>query len=181
MFYAKNGDTSSTMMMIFFDSPAADKVTADGIKAINQVANEKCFVAGFSALMTDMQNLFAEEMPIYVAAAVVLAIVAMSVMMESWLLPVAIILNIGLAIVYNMGTNIFLGEISFITSSLAAILQLGVTMDYSVFLYDRYREELPNYADPGTPWPRRSRGLSCPSRQLPLTTVAALLPCASCA
>lgn len=76
MFYAKNGNASSTMMMIFFDAPAADKVTADGIKAIEAVANEKCFVAGFSALMTDMQNLFGEEMPLYVAAAVVLAVVA---------------------------------------------------------------------------------------------------------
>lgn len=172
MFYAKNGNASSTMMMIFFDAPAADKVTADGIKAIEAVANEKCFVAGFSALMTDMQNLFGEEMPLYVAAAVVLAIVAMSVMMESWLLPVAIILNIGLAIVYNMGTNIFLGEISFITSSLAAILQLGVTMDYSVFLYDRYREELPNYQDPRDAMAQAVKGAFLSLSASSLTTVA---------
>lgn len=172
MFYAKNGNASSTMMMIFFDAPAADKVTADGIKAIEAVANEKCFVAGFSALMTDMQNLFGEEMPLYVAAAVVLAVVAMSVMMESWLLPVAIILNIGLAIVYNMGTNIFLGEISFITSSLAAILQLGVTMDYSVFLYDRYREELPNYQDPRDAMAQAVKGAFLSLSASSLTTVA---------
>ncbi|MCI5499855.1 MAG: MMPL family transporter [Clostridiales bacterium] len=148
MFYGNGSNPNSTMMMIFFDAPAADKITADAIAEIDEITNEKCFLAGFSALITDMQNLLAEEMPLYVAAAVVLAVVAMSIMMESWLLPVAIILNIGLAIIYNMGSNVFLGEISFVTSSLVAILQLGVTMDYSVFLYDRYREELPNYADP---------------------------------
>lgn len=172
MFYANSGDGSSTMMMIFFDAPAADKSTTDAVTAIRQTANERCFAAGFSVLMTDMQNLFAEEMPVYVTAAVILAVAAMGVMMESWLLPIAIILNIGLAIVYNMGTNVFLGEISFLTSSLAAILQLGVTMDYSVFLYDRYREEMTRHQDPRDAMAEAVKGAFLSLSASSLTTVA---------
>lgn len=146
LFYADSG--TSTQMLIFFDSPAASLDTMHAIQTIRQVANEKCFVAGFSALINDVQEMLQEEMPLYIAVAALLALIAMSVMMTSWVLPVAILLNIGLAILYNMGTNVIFGEISFVTQALAAILQLGVTMDYSVFLYNRYREELRFHEDP---------------------------------
>lgn len=146
MFYAKN-NPNSTQMMIFFDNPAASDETMEAIGQIRQVTSEKCFLAGFSIMITDMKETVDGEMPQYILLAVMLAIAAMTVMMESWVLPLAIIFNIGLAILYNLGSNILFGEISFVTQALAAILQLGVTMDYSVFLYSRYREELQNYAD----------------------------------
>ena len=146
LFDADSG--SSTQMLIFFDSPAASLDTMHAIQTIRQVANEKCFVAGFSALINDVQEMLQDEMPLYITVAALLALAAMSVMMTSWVLPVAILLNIGLAILYNMGTNVIFGEISFVTQALAAILQLGVTMDYSVFLYNRYREELRFHEDP---------------------------------
>ena len=146
MFYAKD-NPSSTQMMVFFDSPAASYETMDSIHAIRQIANEKCFLAGFSIMITDVKDTVDGEMPQYIALAVILAIAAMTVMMESWILPFAIIFNIGLAILYNLGTNIVFGEISFVTQALVAILQLGVTMDYSVFLYSRYREEVALHED----------------------------------
>lgn len=145
LFYSTDG--SSTQMLIFFESPAASLDTMHAIQTIREVANEKCFVAGFSALINDTQEMLQTEMPLYVGVAALLALVAMSVMMTSWILPLAILMNIGLAIVYNMGSNIIFGEISFVTQALAAILQLGVTMDYSVFLYNRYREEQKYHAD----------------------------------
>ena len=148
MFNADDPTKSSTMMMIFFDSPAASDQTMGAIDQIRQITSEKCFLAGFSVMITDMHEYVDGELPLYILTAVVLALAAMCLMMRSWLLPVAIIFNIGLAIIYNMGTNIVMGEISFVTQALAAILQLGVTMDYSVFLYNRYREELANYTDP---------------------------------
>lgn len=146
LFYSDSG--AATQMLIFFDAPAASLDTMHAIQAIRDIANEKCFVAGFSALINDTQEMLRSEMPLYIAVAALLALIAMSVMMTSWVLPVAILLNIGLAIVYNMGTNILFGEISFVTQALAAILQLGVTMDYSVFLYNRYQEELNYREDP---------------------------------
>lgn len=146
LFYSDSG--SSTQMLIFFDAPAASLDTMHAIQTIREIANEKCFVAGFSALINDTQEMLRSEMPLYIAVAALLALIAMSVMMTSWLLPIAILLNIGLAIVYNMGTNVIFGEISFVTQALAAILQLGVTMDYSVFLYNRYQEELKYREDP---------------------------------
>ena len=147
MFYAKSGSASSTQMMIFFENPAASDETMQAIKDIKAAASEKCFLAGFSIMITEMKQTVDGEMPQYIALAVILSIVAMSVMMESWVLPFAIIFNIGIAILYNLGTNIFFGEISFVTQALVAILQLGVTMDYSVFLYSRYHEELANHED----------------------------------
>jgi len=147
MFYAKYNNKASTQMMIFFENPAASEETMQAIKDIKAVSSEKCFLAGFSIMINEMKETVDGEMPQYIALAVALAILAMTVMMESWLLPFAIIFNIGLAILYNLGSNIFFGEISFVTQALVAILQLGVTMDYSVFLYSRYREELPHHED----------------------------------
>ena len=147
MFYAKYNNKNSTQMMIFFDNPAASDETMQAIKDIKEVTSEKCFLAGFSIMVTETKQTVDGEMPRYIALAVALSILAMSVMMESWVLPFAIIFNIGLAIIYNLGSNIFFGEISFVTQALAAILQLGVTMDYSVFLYSRYHEELTLHED----------------------------------
>lgn len=147
LFYAKNGDANSTMMMIFFDAPAASEETMNAVQQVRREANEKCFLAGFSVMINDTQELINKEMPLYIAFAALLAVAAMCIMMKSWVLPFAIIADIGLAILYNMGTNIFMGQISFVSRALAAILQLGVTMDYSVFLYNRYREEQVHYDD----------------------------------
>ena len=147
MFYAKYNSKDSTQMMIFFENPAASDETMQAIKDIKAVSTEKCFLAGFSIMVNEMKATVDGEMPQYIALAVALSILAMSVMMESWILPFAIIFNIGVAILYNLGTNIFFGQISFVTQALVAILQLGVTMDYSVFLYSRYREELNNHED----------------------------------
>lgn len=170
LFYADSG--SSTQMLIFFDSPAASLDTMHAIQTIRQVANEKCFVAGFSALINDVQEMLQDEMPLYIAVAALLALAAMSVMMTSWVLPVAILLNIGLAILYNMGTNVIFGEISFVTQALAAILQLGVTMDYSVFLYNRYREELRFHEDPRNAMAAATRAAFTSLSGSSLTTIA---------
>ena len=147
LFYAKDPTKNSTQMMIFFSSPAAAGETLEAVDTIRDIANERCFLAGFSALIHDSRVLIDEEMPIYISAAAILAVLAMILTMSSWVLPVAIILNIGLAITYNMGSNAIFGEISFVTEAMAAILQLGVTLDYSVFLYNRYEEEIPRFED----------------------------------
>ena len=172
LFYAKNGNVNSTKMMIFFDSPAASRDTMNAVQAVRREANEKCFLAGFSVLINDTQEMLKSEMPLYVGVAGLLAIVAMSVMMTSWLLPVAILINIVLAIVYNMGSNVIFGEISFVTQALAAILQLGVTMDYSVFLYNRYREEVVRYEDKRDAMAQAIQGAFVSLAGSSLTTIA---------
>ncbi len=137
----------ATMMIVQYDSPGASEATMNAIDAVRGICNKNCFLAGFSVFIRDTKDLISKEMPLYVLLAGILSIIAMCVTMESSLLPVALMLSIGLAILYNFGTNILLGEISFITQAIAAVLQLGVTMDYSIFLYDRYREEAPRYED----------------------------------
>ena len=142
MFFADN----STMMIIQYDKPAAS-TTMNAITQIRSLCNKQCFLAGFSAGIKDTKDLVDKELPVYVALAVALAFAAMLLTLESTVLPVAFLLCIGMAILYNFGTNIFLGEISYVTKAIAAVLQLGVTMDYSIFLYHRYEEERPNYDD----------------------------------
>ena len=137
----------ATMMIVQYDQPGASEATMKAIQQVRNLCNKNCFLAGFSVFTKDTKDLISKEMPLYVLMAAVLSVAAMCVTMDSWLLPVALMLSIGLAILYNFGTNIFLGEISFITQAIAAVLQLGVTMDYSIFLYDRYLEELPHYED----------------------------------
>lgn len=136
-----------TMMIIQYEKAGASEETMDAISEIRSICNEKCFLAGFSVVIKDTRDLVDKELPIFVALAVVLALCAMLVTMESTVLPVVLLANIGIAVVYNFGTNIFLGEISYITKAIAAVLQLGVTMDYSVFLYRRYEEERGHYED----------------------------------
>ena len=143
MFYA--GD--ATMIIIQYDKSGADEDTMKAIQAVRDICNEKCFLAGFSVVIKDTKDLVDRELPVYVALAVVLSLIAMSLTMESVVLPFVFLASIGMAIVYNFGTNILLGQISYITKAIAAVLQLGVTMDYSIFLYHRYLEEKPRYED----------------------------------
>ena len=143
MFYAGK----ATMMIIQYDKSGADEATMEAIQAVRDICNEKCFLAGFSVVIKDTKDLVDRELPVYVALAVVLSLAAMSLTMESVVLPFVFLASIGMAIVYNFGTNILLGQISYITKAIAAVLQLGVTMDYSIFLYHRYLEEKPRYED----------------------------------
>ena len=143
MFYS--GD--STMMIIQYEKAGASDDTMQAIHQIRNICNEKCFLAGFSVVVKDTRDVMDRELPIFVGLAVVLALFAMLLTLESTVLPLIVLASIGLAIIYNMGTNIFLGEISYITKAIAAVLQLGVTMDYSIFLYRRYEEERENYDD----------------------------------
>lgn len=137
----------STMLIVQYDTPGASDETMKAIDEVRSLCSKTCFLAGFSVVIRDTRALVDKEMPLYVLLAVVLSYVAMSLTMESWMLPLTFLINIGLAIVYNMGTNVFLGEISYITKAIAAILQLGVSMDYSIFLYHRYREECEHFED----------------------------------
>ncbi len=136
-----------TMMIIQYEKAAASEETMDAIEEIRGICNEKCFLAGFSVVVKDTKDLVDRELPIFVALAVVMALAAMLLTMESTVLPFILLANIGIAVIYNFGTNVFLGEISYITKAIAAVLQLGVTMDYSVFLYRRYEEERQNHED----------------------------------
>ena len=136
-----------TMMIIQYDKAGASEETMNAIDSIRKLCNEKCFLAGFSVVIKDTKDLVNRELPVFVALAVILATAAMLLTLESTVLPFILMLNIGLAVVYNFGSNLIMGEISYITQAIAAVLQLGVTMDYSVFLYHRYEEERDKYDD----------------------------------
>lgn len=131
----------STMMAIFFDSATSEDVTMDAIRQIRSIAGKQCFVSGMSALVTDLKDLCEKEEPIYVGLAVLLACLAMLILLDSWLVPFVFLASIGMMILLNLGTNYFLGEISYITKALSAVLQLAVTMDYSIFLWHSYNEQ----------------------------------------
>lgn len=137
----------ATMMVIQYDHPGASDETMEAIDQVRSVCNEKCFLAGFSVVIKDTRDLMDSELPLFVGLAVVLALAAMSLTLESTVLPFIFLASIGLAVIYNFGSNIFLGQISYLTKAIAAVLQLGVTMDYSIFLYHRYEEERSNYED----------------------------------
>ena len=132
----------ATLMFIIFDEGTSSDGTMQAIEDIRKISNKQCFMSGMSAIVTDTKNMAEKETPIYVGIAVLLAVVVLSLTMDSYLIPLFFLLSIGMAIVYNMGTNVFKGEISFITQSLSAVLQLGVTLDYSIFLWHSYQEEL---------------------------------------
>lgn len=131
----------STMMAIFFDSATSEDVTMDAIRQIRSISGKQCFVSGMSALVTDLKDLCEKEEPIYVGLAVLLACLAMLILLDSWLVPFVFLASIGMMILLNLGTNYFLGEISYITKALSAVLQLAVTMDYSIFLWHSYNEQ----------------------------------------
>lgn len=142
VYQAFNSD-HSTMMAVFFDSGTSEDVTMDAVKQIRTICGKQCFVSGMTALVVDLKDLCEQEEPIYVALAVALACVAMLLFLDGWLIPFVFLASIGAMILLNMGTNFFLGEISYITKALSAVLQLAVTMDYSIFLWHSYNEQLP--------------------------------------
>lgn len=131
----------STLMAVFFDTSSSADETMDAITEIRAVAGEQCLVSGISAMVTDLRDLCEAEETIYVAIAVVLAVIAMMIFMDNWMIPFVFLASIGMAILMNLGSNYFLGEISYITKALSAVLQLAVTMDYSIFLWHSYGEQ----------------------------------------
>lgn len=142
-----NSDKDSTMLAIFFDDTTSSDGTMNAIKEIRKVTDGQCFISGMSAVVTDTKALSEKETPIYVLIAVILACIVLALFMDSFLVPVFFMLSIGIAIVYNLGSNYFMGEVSYITKALAAVLQLGVTLDYSIFLWHSYKEMKEEYGD----------------------------------
>lgn len=146
IFYSKNGD--GTLMFIFFDTTTSQDETMDALMEIRKISGEQCFLSSMSAIATDTKNLVESEMMIYTLIAVVLCSIVLLVTTDSFMIPVLFMLSIGMAILYNLGSNFIQGEISYITMALVAILQLGVTMDYSIFLYHSYKEALEEHPEP---------------------------------
>lgn len=146
VFDAFNTD-HSTMVAVFFDSATSDDVTMDAIREIRSIAGKQCYVSGMSALVTDLKDLCEREEPIYVALAVLFATLAMLIFLDGWLVPFVFLASIGMMILLNLGTNYFFGEISYITKALSAVLQLAVTMDYSIFLWHSYNENREKFSD----------------------------------
>ncbi len=139
--YNEFNTDNATMVAVFFDSATSEDVTMDAIREIRSIAGKQCFVSGMSALVTDLKDLCEQEEPIYVGLAVLCATVAMLLFLDGWLVPFVFLASIGMMILLNLGTNYFFGEISYITKALSAVLQLAVTMDYSIFLWHSYNEQ----------------------------------------
>ncbi len=146
IFYS--GDGEGTLMFIFFDTTTSADETMEAVEEIRDVAGEQCFLSSMAATATDTKNLVESEMFIYTAIAAILTLIVLLLTTDSFLIPVLFLTSIGMAIVFNLGTNFIQGEISYITMALVAILQLGVTMDYSIFLYHSYLEESEKINDP---------------------------------
>ena len=140
-------DGQGCLMFIFFDTTSSADETMDAIETIRGIAGRRCLLSSMAAVVTDTKNLVMEQTPIYTMIAVALALVVLFLMTDSFLVPVIFLVDIGISIIYNLGTNVFKGEISFITMALVAILQLAVTMDYSIFLYNSYMEQKTHYSD----------------------------------
>ncbi len=145
--YNEFNTDDATLMAVFFDSATSADVTMDAIREIRAIAGKQVFVSGMSALVTDLKDLCEQEEPIYVGIAVALACAAMMIFLDGWLVPFVFLASIGIAILINMGSNYFFGEISYITKALSAVLQLAVTMDYSIFLWHSYNEERESHSD----------------------------------
>ncbi len=145
IFYSKDG--KCTMMLIQYKYKAVTDETMKAIEDVRGLLNNQCFLSGMGVIMKDTRDLADSQAPIFIAIAIAIALVVMTFCMESWVEPWVLLAALCMAVVYNMGTNLIFGQISYITQCIAAILQLGVTMDYSVFLIDRFEEEKPKYAD----------------------------------
>ncbi|MDY4199694.1 MAG: MMPL family transporter, partial [Candidatus Fimadaptatus sp.] len=145
--YNEFNTDDATLMAVFFDSATSADVTMDAIREIRAIAGKQVFVSGMSALVTDLKDLCEQEEPIYVGIAVALACAAMMIFLDGWLVPFVFLASIGIAILINLGSNYFFGEISYITKALSAVLQLAVTMDYSIFLWHSYNEERESHSD----------------------------------
>ncbi len=136
-----NKDADSTILFVLYPNSISADETMDAIESLRKVMNKQCYLSGMSAVVTDTKNLSNKETPIYVLIAVILSTIVLALAMDSAIIPVFFLLSIGMAIVYNLGTNVIKGEISYVTQALAAVLQLGVTMDYSIFLWHSYEEK----------------------------------------
>ena len=145
IFYSKDG--KCTMMLIQYKYKAVTDETMQAIEDVRGLLNNQCFLSGMGVIMKDTRDLADSQAPVFIAIAIAIALVVMTFCMESWVEPWVLLAALCMAVVYNMGTNLIFGQISYITQCIAAILQLGVTMDYSVFLIDRFEEEKPKYAD----------------------------------
>ena len=130
-----------TLMFILYDTTMSADETMEAVEQIRAISNEQCFLSGMSAVVTDIRDLSDKEVPVYVVLAVILSLIELSLTMDSFLIPIFFLLSIGMAIIYNLGTNVFMGEISYVTKALSAVLQLGVTMDYSIFLWHSYEDQ----------------------------------------
>ena len=145
--YFENDSTDTTLFAIFFDNTTSSDDTMNAIIQIREQTEGQAFISGMSAVVTDTKNLSEKETPLYVLIAVVLVCIVLAIFMDSFLVPVFFMISIGMAIVYNLGSNILLGEVSYITKALAAVLQLCVTLDYSIFLWHSYKEMKEIYPD----------------------------------
>ncbi|MCR4794678.1 MULTISPECIES: efflux RND transporter permease subunit [Ruminococcus] len=143
--FFNKGDTN--LMAVFFDDTTSGEGTLKAVETMRKITSKQCFISGMSAITLDMKNITESEMLIYAAIAAILTSIVLMVTMDSFLIPLFFMLSIGFAVAWNLGSNIFLGEISFITQALAMVLQLGVTMDYSIFLWHSYKEQQKYYPD----------------------------------
>ena len=137
-----NDETNTTLMAVFFSTHISEEATLNSISQMRKICGKQCFISGMSAFVLDLKNLGDNEEPKYVAIATVLAILFLSFLLDSWLLGIVFVIGIGITIIYNMGTNFIIGDVSYITKAIAAVLQLAVTMDYSIFLWHSYNEHL---------------------------------------
>jgi hypothetical protein len=138
---------NATMMVAFFDHTTSADETMEAIEEMRSIVGKQCYISGMSGIVTDIKNIFLSEMPIYVVVAALMSFLVLIIAMESFVVPFIFLLDIGIAIIYNLGSNVFLGQISYITQALVAILQLGVTMDYSIFLLNTYEDKKRQYGD----------------------------------
>lgn len=138
---------NATLLMVLFDDTTSSDSTMDAISELRNLSRKQCFISGMSGVVTDIKTLALEEMPIYVIIAAVLSFIVLSLTMDSWFVPVLFLLSIGISILYNLGSNFFLKDVSYITKALTAVLQLGVTMDYSIFLLNSYEENQERFPD----------------------------------
>ena len=145
--FFNNEDGSATMMAVFFNKATSADESLEAVVEMRKIAGKQCFINGMTAIVEDIKDLTMKETTAYVGIAVLLTSIILAVTMDSLLIPVFFMLSVGLAILYNLGTNIFLGQISFITQALTAVLQLAVTIDYSIFLWHSYKEQKENFSD----------------------------------
>ncbi|ADU21587.1 efflux RND transporter permease subunit [Ruminococcus albus] len=145
--FFNNEDGSATMMAVFFNQATSADESLEAVVEMRKIAGKQCFINGMTAIVEDIKDLTMKETTAYVGIAVLLTSIILAVTMDSLLIPVFFMLSVGLAILYNLGTNIFLGQISFITQALTAVLQLAVTIDYSIFLWHSYKEQKENFSD----------------------------------
>ena len=138
-----NGD--ATMMFVLFDDTSSSDPVIEAVRDIRQLCDKQCFISGMTGVLADTQDLTESETPVYVALAVLCSVIVLAVTMDSFVAPLLFLASIGMAIIYNMGSNYFLGHVSYVTKALAAVLQLGVTMDYSIFLWHSYEEQRKKY------------------------------------